>query len=247
MPAPNVDLVIVLDTSESMAPCFDALKTHLSDLSAPMQGFVAKIRYGLVTTSIAKGQNTMVYHMTGLRGQQLLDSLYASSPNGGDSGLFSENAADLRDSLTALKPQGDEDLLIALDCALDFPFGPLADTKRVIALFSDEPLEQNAFATERRTKVAALVQKIQARRVQLFMALPLSPTSEELASADRSELEQVDGGDGLAGVDFKLLLQQMGKSISSASLQSSREPAYDRAIFGQNQWGKAEGSFVGLR
>ena len=67
------------------------------------------------------------------------------------------------------------------------------------------------------------------------------------ASADMSELEQVDGGDGLSGVNFKLLLAQMGKSISSASLQASREPAYQRSLFGQDQWGTASGSFEGLR
>ena len=246
MPAPNVDLVIVLDTSESMAPCFEAIKIHLSSLSAPMQGFVAKLRYGLVTTSIAKGEASMVYHMSGLHGLYLLDALYKPSPNESPI-LFSENAADLSQSLASLKPRGDEDMLIALDCALDFPFGPLSDTKRVIAMFSDEPLEQNSNASANRGKVSALIQKIQARRVQLFMALPLSPTSEELASADMSELEQVDGGDGLSGVNFKLLLAQMGKSISSASLQASREPAYQRSLFGQDQWGTASGSFEGLR
>jgi len=75
----------------------------------------------------------------------------------------------------------------------------------------------------------------------------LSDASEALAMADRSELEQVDGGDGLAGVDYKLLLGQMGKSISSASLQSSKEPAYTRALFGQDTWGRGQGSFDGMR
>lgn len=244
MPSPNVDLVIVLDTSESMAPCFKALTDHLADISAPMQGFVAKTRYGLVTTSVGKGEKSTVHHIGGLGRNSMLDVLYGSARN---DPAFTDDPAELKSVLAALEPRGDEDMLLALDCALDFPFGPLSDTKRVIAMFSDEPLEQNASTPDKTGKIPLLIEKIQARRVQLFMALPLSPASEELAAADRSELEQVDGGDGLAGVNFKLLLQQMGKSISSASLQSSKEPPYTRALFGQDQWGKGVGTFEGLR
>lgn len=246
MPATNVDLVIVLDTSASMSPCFDGLRNHLSDLAKPMEGLVAKVRYGLVTTSVARSEKSFAYHMEGLGGVNILDALYAKHPNDPPR-LFSENARDLADALAQLRPQGDEDLLVALDCALDFPFAPLAETRRVIALFSDEPLEENSLFKKHREKIPDLIQKIQARRVQLFMAMPLSPSSEELAEADRSELEQVDGGDGLAGVDFKVLLQQMGKSISSASLQATREPTFTPALFGQDQWGKGSGSFEGMR
>ena len=51
-----------------------------------------------------------------------------------------------------------------------------------------------------------------------------------------SELEFVSGGGGLRSVDFSRLLSQMGKSISVMSLQSSSEPIYTRALFGQDTW-----------
>lgn len=246
MPAPNVDLVLVLDTSASMAPCFEKLRRHLADLAQPMQGHVSKVRYGLVTTSVAKSPKSFVYHMSGLGGVNITDALYADHPNDPPE-LFTENPSPLVETLSQLQPQGDEDLLIALDCALDFPFGPLDCTKRVIALFSDEPLEGNTRFDQHHGKIPDLVGKIQARRVQLFMAMPQSEPSEKLAEADKSELEPIDGGDGLAGVDFKLLLGQMGKSISSASLQASREPIYTRALFGQDKWGRGSGTFDGMR
>jgi hypothetical protein len=44
MPAQNVDLVFVIDSSESMQPCFDALRTHLDKIIQPMQGYVSKVR-----------------------------------------------------------------------------------------------------------------------------------------------------------------------------------------------------------
>ncbi len=246
MPAPNVDLIIVLDTSASMAPCFDGIRKHLSDLAKPMQGHVSKVRYGLVANSVGKTDSGWLFSNKGLNGVEVLDALYEKSANDAPE-LFTEDPSVLTDTLASLKPEGDEDLLLALDCALDFPFAPLSDTKRVIALFSDESFEGNGTFGRHRDKIPALIEKIQARRVQLFMAMPLSDASEELAMADRSELEQVDGGDGLAGVDYKLLLGQMGKSISSASLQSSKEPAYTRALFGQDTWGRGQGSFDGMR
>jgi hypothetical protein len=70
----------------------------------------------------------------------------------------------------------------------------------------------------------------------VFVAIPESPASEELAMVDRSEIEFVDGGNGLKGVDFKQLLGQMGKSISGSSMQAVGEPTYQRAIFGQDSW-----------
>ena len=246
MPASNVDLVVLLDTSGSMAPCFDALRKHLSSLAEPMQGHVSKVRYGLVTCSVGKSDDRFIYACRGLDEVSVLDALYERHPNDAPE-LFSEDPGVLVSTLHSLEPSGDEDMLLALDLALDFPFGPVADTKRVIALFSDEPFEGNACFGERKDKIPDLIQKIQARRVQLFMALPLSPASEELAAADRSELEQVDGGDGLSNVDFKVLLSQMGKSISAASLQTTKEPPYTRALFAQDQWGRGKGNFDGMR
>jgi hypothetical protein len=53
MPTINVDLVFVIDTSGSMAPCLVQLRKHLNELINPLQGFVSKIRFGLVAMSIA--------------------------------------------------------------------------------------------------------------------------------------------------------------------------------------------------
>lgn len=245
MPATHVDLVIVLDTSASMSPCFDGLRRHLSNLANPIQNVAARIRYGLVTCSTGKSQGGSIFSIQGLNGTGVIDNLYGSNPNN-QPDLFTESPSELTETLSRLKPRGDEDMLLALDCALDFPFGPLHTTRRVVALFSDEPLEGNSCFDQRKPKIPDLLKKITDRRIQLFMAIPLSESSEELASADRSELEQVDGGNGLAEVDFKNLLLQMGKSISAFSLQSATEPAHTTALFGQNQWQKGSGSFEGL-
>jgi len=48
MPAKNVDLVILVDSSESMRPCFSQLREHLKDLLVPLQQANFNVRFGLV-------------------------------------------------------------------------------------------------------------------------------------------------------------------------------------------------------
>ena len=134
-----------------------------------------------------------------------------------------------------LEAQGNEDTLLALDMAADFPFGPPESTRRVIAVFTDEPLEAGVSELLPLAKIPELIQKLTSRRIQLFASAPFSGALEQLGSLDRAEIEAVEGGDGLKSVDFKKLLAQMGKSISVSSLQIGTEPAWKKAIFGQDQ------------
>ena len=241
MPAVNVDLVLVVDTSDSMKNCFDQLRQHLGSLLTPMQGSVSKLRYGLVGLSASKTGTGQSYLVNFLRG--LWDyKLYTRSPNDPDprNEYFTDNASEIKQALSALVPSGDEDMLLALDIAADLPFGSLSNTKRVIALFSDEPFEKGVSGSESNHLIPALREKLMARHIQLFAAIPEGPGANELAETDRSEIEFVDGS-GLKNVDFSRLLTQMGKSISGSSLQAVSEPPYQRALFGQDKWVAVEG------
>lgn len=245
MPAPNVDLVFVVDASASMKPCFDRLRAHLDQLLQPMQGRVGRIRFGLIAQSVGASSSKAVYEHRFLcgGGPDALSKLYHRSPNDPDprGEFFTDDPKRLRAALDEVRPQGNEDILVALDLALDFPFGPIKDTKRVVALFSDEPFEGGVAGSGRNDSIPALIEKIQARHIQLFCAVPEGPGALELSQADRSELEFTSGGeDGLASVDFRRLLGQMGKSISASSVQSIAEPPYRRAVFGEDRWGAAD-------
>ena len=88
--------------------------------------------------------------------------------------------------------------------------------------------------------------KIQARHVHLFLAVPDGPAARQLSSVDRAEVEIIgDEQDGLASVDFGRLFSQMGRSISSASLQETAEPVYRRALFEQDKWVPSQGEMTG--
>lgn len=238
MPAPNVDIVFVLDASESMKPCFDALRQHLSKVLEPMQGYVNNVRFGLLAHFAAPHGGKAVYEHTFLGGQgpEMLPKLYGQG-SANDAEFFTTDGRAFSQKLGGVRLGANEEMLIALDTALDFPFGDLGNTKRVVAMFSDEKLEDGLERGKYNDKISAIIDKIHARKIKLFAAVPGSEGLYELAQADESEVEEVADGDGLSGVDFEKLLGQMGKSISGSSLQATREPAYQKAVFGQDKWG----------
>ena len=236
MKAQTVDLILVVDASESMGPCFAQLRQHLNDLLAPLQQANFHVRFGLVAYAAGKDRTGAVYDHTfiGGSGPELIQQLY--SPQANPAEYFATDPGAVGRALGALKPQGNEDTLLALDIAADFPFGAVENTRRVIALFTDERLEDGIGGDEPIAKIPELIEKIQQRRIQLFVSAPLSSGLEQLAAVDRAEIEPVNSGDGLKSVDFKKLLAQMGKSISMSSLQMGREPAWRKALYGQDRW-----------
>ena len=237
-PTKNVDLVLVIDTSSSMGPCIDGLRTHLRDLVKPMQGYVAKVRFGLVGLSASTGSDGSIsYQLATLAsesGPESIGQIYAT-PN--QYKCFTEDPDEVIKRLDELKVSGDEDNLVALDLAMDHPFGPSDTHKRVIALFSDEILEGGIRTSEElKADIPRVVEKLHARRIKLFCAMPYSDAAQQLAEANGSEIEDIGDAEGLASVDFKMLLTQMGKSISQSNLQGSSREEYTKALFSQDKW-----------
>ena len=232
----NVDFVLLVDSSESMRPCFTQLREHLKELLYPLQQANFQVRFGLVGYAAGRDRNGPIYDHTfiGGSGPEMIQKLYSPSVKASD--FFTSDPAVVARVLGGLEAQGNEDTLLALDIAADFPFGPPDSARRVIAVFTDEPLEDGVSQTQPMAKIPELIQKLMARRIQLFVSAPFSGALEQLGSLDRAEIEAVDGGDGLKSVDFKKLLAQMGKSISVSSLQMGPEPAWKKAIFGQDRW-----------
>jgi hypothetical protein len=232
--APNVDLVLVIDASDSMKPCIDQLRRHLRELVKPMQGHVGRVRFGVVSLSASDVGGSHVYRVRTLAGDEA--PLYDGTANQFE--FFTADADKVTRALDAIEVSADEHNLLALDIALDHPFGSTSDTKRVVALFSDEPLEAGIEGQAALEKLPALIDKIHKRRVKLFCALPYSEAAQQLSEANGSELEIVDAGQGggLAGVDFRALLSQMGKSISVSSLQGALSEGPPQPLFGQDRW-----------
>ena len=239
MPIQLADIVFVVDSSESMGPCFGKLRNNLEALMTTMRQAKFRPRLGLLTHAAGLSASGPVYdhHFIGGEGDGMMKRLYqggAQSARVDD--FFTEDPKRFTEALSKVEPQGNEDMLLALDIALDFPFGPLSKNRRAVAMFTDEPAKEGIDEGKSLKKIDALIDKIQMRHIQLFLVAPESEGYEELSEADKCEYEEVAGGDGLAGFDFQQLLTDMGKSISVATLQSSSEKEWPRALFGQDSW-----------
>jgi hypothetical protein len=244
MPPKVVEVVFVLDASESMRPCIQGLIQNLDQMLRPLQGFQFRVRVGFLGLGVGKAPNgQIIYRLETMAGGAVesLRAIYGSNAT-----LFCDDPITFSSRLRTIELGGDEDHLLALDCAIDFPFGPVSGTRRVVALFSDERIEDGLVDQHSLGKIGKIVDKLTARKILLFAALPESAALAELGSAEGCQIETVSGGDGLANVDFRKLLAQMAKTISVASMQGT-ETSYPRAIFGQNQWTSIDGSFDGLR
>ena len=237
----NVEIVFVIDTSESMRPCLEGLSRNLDRLIMPFQGHNFNIRFGLLGYSIGKSDTGgLLVSTVTLDGD--ITSIYENSKK-----LFTDNPKEFSTKIKELNVGGDENHLIALDSAFDFPFGPVSNTRRVVCLFSDEKIEDGAINPETaKAIIEKLIEKATARRILLFMALPTSPLLHLLGCIRYAQIQNVDGGDGLGSLNFSSLLESMGKSISVSSIQG-QERDYERAIHGQDQWGSSSGTFDGLR
>jgi hypothetical protein len=139
---------------------------------------------------------------------------------------------------------GNEDNLLALDIALDHPFGPTSTTKRVVALFADEILEDGVEGHAGVARLPELIEKIHRRRVKLFCALPYSDAAQQLSEANGSEIEALDRHDGFTTLDFRALLAQMGKSISVSAMQGGSTEEPTSALFGQDRWVMGSDAFA---
>jgi len=231
MPTAQVDIVFVIDASYSMAPCIEGLCKHLGSMLAPMRQMNVPVRFGLVTHQVPSGPVPKIATLSGNH-----RSIY----HGDGNGLFTDRPATMIEHFGRIEPGSDERNLAALDCALDFPFGPIESTIRVVAMFSDEAIETGSHPDSDLQHLPELISKIQARGVRLYGAVPESTGFERLAEVDGSEFEFIDAysadrNSSFDQIDFGNLLGQMGKSISASKAQGSERP-YKRALFGQDNW-----------
>jgi hypothetical protein len=244
-----VDVVFCLDASGSMAPCIDALRRNLgSFLDGLGGGWNRKFDCRLDFLAHSCDESGTIVRSNSLRneGVKLLANLYGPTPN--LSTFFTTEPASIRFALEEVTVFGDEAMLLALDTCLDFPWRSRSGCHRVVVLLTDEPLESNAAAIDQKRMIGAVIDKIQALGVMLFLVAPRSEGFNELAEADKSQYQQIaQSHDGLGSLDFSRVLSHIGKSVSTSSLHIGPEQAVPRALFGQNRWGSTSGEIKGGR
>lgn len=237
MPANKVDIVFVVDASDSMSPCFQKLRDNLRRFILPLNQASFQIRFGLLAYNAGGEGNRAIYEHTFIGGNapNLVKGLYAA--NADINQYFTTDPNKFLAALDSVRTQGDENTPLALDIASDFPFNTPDESRRVIALFSNEKLETGILEDEPLGKFQQVLQKIAKRKIALYAYLPASNAAAMMTRLPKSIIKSVDeGANCWDNVDFGQMLEQMGKSISVSSLQMTREPEYQKAIYGQNAW-----------
>lgn len=161
----------------------------------------------------------------------LLEGLYRCQGR-----FFTADVTAFQRALGEVVAEDNESPLVALDCALDFPWRDAATSRRVVILLTDEPMEGGNRQKESNRLLPKIIEKIHGKKVMLFLVTPESEAFEALSGVDRCEWHVVGGSDGLASVDFSKLLQSMAKSVSVSQEQTASPPGEMRALFGQNRW-----------
>ncbi|MBQ9337254.1 MAG: VWA domain-containing protein [Lentisphaeria bacterium] len=244
MGANKVDILFVVDASDSMSPCFQKLRDNLRRFIQPLNQASFEIRYGLLAYNAGADGRKAIYEHTfvGGNGPSLVKGLYDPQVNG--DAYFTTDANKFLSALDSVRTQGDENTPLALDIAADFPFRTPDESRRVIALFTNEKLEDGILENGPLEKFPQVLQKIAKRKISLYAYLPTSNAAALLTRLPKTFIKSVDGGANCwDNIDFGQILEQMGKSISASSLQMTREPEYQKAVYGQNGWDAD--SFVG--
>ena len=233
----KVDILFVVDASDSMSPCFQKLRDNLRRFILPLSQARFEIRFGLLAYNAGGDGNQAIYEHTFIGGNSanLIKELY--SPNYNINNFFTNDANKFLSVLDSVRTQGDENTPLALDIAADFPFNPVDESRRVIALFSNEKLETGILENEPLAKFQQVLQKIAKRKISLYAYMPASNAAAIMTRLPKSIIKSVgEGPDCWDRIDFGLIMEQMGKSISASSLQMTREPDFQKAIYGQDRW-----------
>ena len=237
MGANKVDILFVIDASNSMKPCFDKIKQNLRRFILPLNQASFDVRLGLLAYhSVKLGRNIGHQHFfLGGESLNLILELYKDNVNGDN--YFTSNPERFLQALDAVTIKGDECTPMALDIASDFPFAPPDESRRVIILFTNEKLETGIYREKALEPFRRVLQKIAKRRIALYAYLPASRAGADMSHLPKSIIHSIEADDNCwDSLDFGQVLEQMGKSISASSLQMSREPEYEKAIYGQDKW-----------
>lgn len=239
----KVDILFVLDASDSMKPCFDKLKQNLRQFIVTLNQASFEVRLGLLAYhSMTVGWSIGHEHFV-LSGDEVEKITNLYHPGIKEDDYFTSDLERFLRTLDTVKIEGDECTPLALDIASDFPFAPPDESRRVIILFSNEKIETgmevNAGDVNGKSleSFPRVLQKIAKKKIALYAYIPASNAAAQMMRLPKSIIHSIDeGGDCWNKIDFAQVLEKMGQSISASSLQMTREPECEKAIYGQDKW-----------
>ena len=173
------------------------------------------------------------FESVSIKCSNVLSAVYSN--NGQD--LFTTDIPAFQNALSQVEVSGNESSVVALDTAIDFPWRDQRTCRRIIILFTDEPIAGGNRAQQSYDLCDELIDKMMEQGIFLFMVTPECETFEILSELDKSIWAVFEEGDGLKEIPFRELLVGMAKAITKSRLQVVPENIPDRrARFGQDNW-----------
>ena len=235
------DIVFCIDASDSMGPCIEAVKKNINCLIESLKSDHQR-NWDIRIDFLAHCAGNNLHQLSSLRLTcvPMIESIYNSTNL--NQNFFTSDIKEFQESLNKISVTGDECTLVALDIALDFPWRKSADCHRAVVLLTDEPIETGLNVEHQVSKITALVEKVHNKRIKLFIVAPDSEAFHKVSMADRCEYEVLDNtNDGMQSIDFKKLMDAIGKSVSKSSSQTGGDTA-PNPLFNQDKWTAGSGS-----
>ncbi len=240
------DIVFCLDASGSMQPCIDGVRENVAKLVRDLQSDAnAKWDVRFDYFAFHDGDDGLHwYHSVNYVSVPLFQALYHGE---GKDRLFTRDLTEFCNSLRDnVEVEGEEMQLMALDTAMDFPWRDSGSCHRVVVLLSDEPVETGVLVERQIQAIPRLIEKIQSKRIKLFIFAPESGAFMKLASADKVEYDSdtVSGPGGFRNVNFSKLMETIAKSVSVTQYYDGGGTNPD-PVFNQLELVPGEGEFHG--
>jgi len=235
------DIVFCIDVSISMDPCLEGVCEHVGKL---VEGLASNgqtdwdVRFDFLAFSdgmegACTGITNHFYRSVFQNSVEIIRAIYH---NGDKQKFFTRDVKKFKKALGDTGTFYSQQHPQALDIAADFPWRPSDSCHRVIILLTDDiscRRSDNLFTQER---LDALVNKIQRKRIKLFMVAPEDPFYGTLGSIDRSVYDPCPSRNLTPeSIDFKELLSNIGKSVSTSQYVDNGDTEPE-PIYGQQNW-----------
>ena len=182
------DIVFCIDASGSMKPCIDGVRDNIEKLLEGLESDVQTtwdVRYDFLAFHDSK-DGVHWYRSVALPTIPLIEAIYKGKDN---SSIFTKSLAAFKNGLREITVEGEEQQLLALDIAMDYPWRPSDGCHRVVVLLTDESVETGVDVEEQKKKIDELISKAQDKRIKLFIVAPESEGFYKLSAADRCEYD----------------------------------------------------------
>ncbi|MBZ0266241.1 VWA domain-containing protein [bacterium] len=209
------DIVFLLDSSASMKPCIEGVKSYIISFveglnSDPQKSLDFRLAFACEDT-------TKLHYID-----------------------FTTDTSHFSTLLSTVKSGGDEITLPALDFCLDLEWRH--GCHKTIILMSDEPIRGGARVGDQTAKILELKEKITTLKVMLYIIGPKCASFNDLATLPKSFYHELNRHN-FKDFNFASIMKDIGKTVSASTpvgVQREATVSVKRDLYGITDWVKVK-------